>query len=48
MGYCLYGNDINELVTPIEANLGWITKVETNFIGSESIKNKLKMELRKN
>ncbi|MDQ1332936.1 MAG: aminomethyltransferase [Bacteroidota bacterium] len=26
MGYCLYGNDINDLTSPIEAGLGWITK----------------------
>jgi aminomethyltransferase len=26
MGYCLYGNDINETTSPIEAGLGWITK----------------------
>ncbi len=48
MGYCLYGNDINESVTPIEANLGWITKVETNFIGSESIKKQIEVGIKKN
>ena len=37
MGYCLYGNDINEDVSPEEANLRWITKIDTNFIGSEII-----------
>ncbi len=26
MGYCLYGNDINDSTSPIEAGLGWITK----------------------
>jgi aminomethyltransferase (EC 2.1.2.10) len=26
MGYCLYGNDIDDTTSPIEANLGWITK----------------------
>jgi aminomethyltransferase len=26
MGFCLYGNDINETTSPIEAGLGWITK----------------------
>jgi aminomethyltransferase len=31
MGYCLYGNEIDETTSPIEANLGWITKfVENN------------------
>ena len=47
MGYCLYGNDIDELVTPIEANLRWITKVETNFIGSESIKKQIENGINK-
>lgn len=37
MGYCLYGNDINDVTTPIEAGLGWITKFvpEKPFIGRE-------------
>jgi len=37
MGYCLYGNDINENTTPIEANLTWITKFEVykNFIAKD-------------
>ncbi|MEG8946031.1 glycine cleavage system aminomethyltransferase GcvT [Rosettibacter firmus] len=38
MGYCLYGNDINETTNPLEANLGWITKLKKNsFIGKESL-----------
>jgi len=33
MGYCLYGNDINDTTSPIEAGLGWITKFNCgNFI----------------
>lgn len=35
MGYCLYGNDITENDNPLEAGLGWITKLNTSFIGSE-------------
>ena len=31
MGYCLYGNDINETTSPIEACLGWITKFTKSF-----------------
>lgn len=34
MGYCLYGNDINDETTPIEADLGWITKFTKPFIAS--------------
>ena len=30
MGYCLYGNDITDLTSPIEAGLGWITKTGGN------------------
>ena len=36
-GYCLYGNDINEQINPFEAGLGWITKLNTQFIGSEKL-----------
>jgi len=37
MGYCLYGNDIDDTTSPIEAGLGWITKfnAENNFIDKE-------------
>jgi aminomethyltransferase len=37
MGFCLYGNDINEDTSPIEAGLGWITKISdnNNFIDKE-------------
>ena len=38
MGYCLYGNDINASTNPIEAGLGWITKLDKdNFIGKEAL-----------
>ncbi len=47
MGYCLYGNDINEDTSPIEANLRWITKTETNFIGSNSIEEQIISGIRK-
>lgn len=36
-GYCLYGNDINDLTTPLEAGLGWITKLDTDFVGKTVI-----------
>jgi aminomethyltransferase len=32
MGFCLYGNDIDETTNPIEAGLGWITKFTKDFI----------------
>lgn len=37
MGYCLYGNDINDSTSPIEAGLGWITKFTKDFINSEAL-----------
>ncbi|MFT5761511.1 MAG: aminomethyltransferase [Polaribacter sp.] len=38
MGYCLYGNDINDTTSPIEAGLGWITKFTKDFVNSEALK----------
>jgi aminomethyltransferase len=35
MGYCLYGNDIDDYSTPLEAGLGWITKFTKSFTASE-------------
>ncbi|WP_417608983.1 glycine cleavage system aminomethyltransferase GcvT [Owenweeksia hongkongensis] len=37
-GFCLYGNDIDDTTSPIEAGLGWITKFTKDFIGSEGFK----------
>ena len=37
MGYCLYGNDINDDITPFEANLMWATNLNKNFIGKEKL-----------
>lgn len=38
MKYCLYGNDIDETTNPLEAGLGWITRLEKdNFIGKPAI-----------
>ena len=31
MGFCLYGNDIDDTTSPLEAGLGWITKFSKNF-----------------
>ena len=38
MGYCLYGNDINDTTSPIEAGLGWITKFTKEFTNWEALK----------
>lgn len=35
MGYCLYGQDIDDTTSPLEAGLGWITKFTKPFIGRE-------------
>jgi aminomethyltransferase len=42
MGYCLYGNDIDDTTSPLEAGLAWITKFTKPFVGRELI------ELQKN
>lgn len=38
MGFCLYGNDIDETTSPIEAGLGWVTKFTKDFTNSEALK----------
>jgi aminomethyltransferase len=35
MGFCLYGNDIDDTTSPLEAGLGWITKFTKEFTDSE-------------
>ena len=35
MGYCLYGNDIDDTTSPLEAGLGWITKLTKEFNARE-------------
>lgn len=35
MGYCLYGNDIDDTTSPLEAGLGWITKFTKDFIAKD-------------
>ncbi|MBF8455647.1 glycine cleavage system aminomethyltransferase GcvT [Kaistella sp. G5-32] len=34
-GFCLYGNDIDDTTSPLEAGLGWITKFDKNFVDKE-------------
>ncbi len=43
MGFCLYGNDIDDTTSPIEAGLGWITKFSKDFT-ARSIIEKVKTE----
>lgn len=38
MGFCLYGNDIDDTTSPIEAGLGWITKFTKEFTNSKALK----------
>lgn len=37
MGYCLYGNDIDDTTSPIEAGLGWVTKFTKKFLNSDQL-----------
>lgn len=39
MGFCLYGNDIDDSTSPLEAGLGWITKFSKSFIDDTYLKN---------
>ncbi|RPD50297.1 glycine cleavage system aminomethyltransferase GcvT [Hymenobacter sediminis] len=38
MGYCLYGNDITDETSPLEAGLGWITKFTKDFTNADNLK----------
>lgn len=38
MGFCLYGNDIDDTTCPMEAGLGWVTKFSKPFINAEQLK----------
>jgi aminomethyltransferase len=37
MGFCLYGNDIDDSTSPLEAGLGWITKFNKEFVNSKAL-----------
>ncbi|HDZ03784.1 hypothetical protein LCGC14_0127040 [marine sediment metagenome] len=37
MGYCLYGNDIDDNTSPLEAGLGWVTKFNKDFVNSAAL-----------
>ncbi|WP_437919508.1 glycine cleavage system aminomethyltransferase GcvT [Sphingobacterium sp. LRF_L2] len=38
MGFCLYGNDIDDTTSPLAAGLGWVTKFSKDFVNSENLK----------
>ncbi len=38
MGFCLYGNDIDDTTSPLEAGLGWVTKFTKEFVNAENLK----------
>ncbi|GAB3915281.1 glycine cleavage system aminomethyltransferase GcvT [Mucilaginibacter boryungensis] len=37
MGFCLYGNDIDDNTSPLEAGLGWVTKFSKDFVNSAAL-----------
>lgn len=45
MGYCLYGNDIDDTTSPIEAGLGWVTKFTKHFTNSYNLSEQKKKVL---
>ncbi|MDP4237198.1 MAG: glycine cleavage system aminomethyltransferase GcvT [Bacteroidota bacterium] len=49
MGYCLYGNDIDETTNPLEAGLGWITKLNkaTPCIAADALKNQKEIGIKR-
>lgn len=38
MGFCLYGNDIDDNTSPLAAGLGWVTKFTKDFVNSDNLK----------
>lgn len=38
MGYCLYGNDIDDTTSPLEAGLGWVTRFSKDFINAKALR----------
>ena len=46
MGFCLYGNDIDDSTSPLEAGLGWVTKFTKSFVNSEALQQEKEMGVR--
>ena len=42
MGYCLYGNEIDDTTSPIAAGLGWVTRPATNFLNASQLEEEKK------
>lgn len=38
MGFCLYGHDIDDATSPLEAGLGWVTKFTNDFVNADGLK----------
>jgi aminomethyltransferase len=47
MGFCLYGNDIDDTTSPLEAGLGWITKFNKDFVNSEYLRKQKEQGIKK-
>lgn len=47
MGYCLYGNDLSDTTSPLEAGLGWVTKFSKDFVASEVLKEEKSVGLKR-
>lgn len=48
MGFCLYGNDIDDTTSPLEAGLGWITKFTKDFVNSANLLDQKKTGVNRN
>ena len=46
-GFCLYGNDLDDNTSPLEAGLGWVTKFTKDFINSENLKSQKETGLKR-
>lgn len=47
MGFCLYGNDIDDTTSPLEAGLGWITKLNKEFTNSAALQEQKKQGVKR-
>lgn len=47
MGFCLYGNDINDTTSPLEAGLSWIVKAKSDFLGKAVLEKQKKNGLQR-